>query len=292
MFKRLLLLSALLVSACGSATPASTVTTPPTTIPKPVVLRLATTTSTADWGLLDAILPVFEKHYNARVDVVAVGTGQAIQLGMDGNADVLLVHSRSREDTFVAAGYGVDRRDVMYNDYVVVGPKDDPAGVSGLKTAKEAFAQISAKAAAFASRGDDSGTHTKEKSIWTAAGMTPTTDSGWYFSLGQGMGETLNFSNEKGAYTLTDRGTWLAQQANLPNLVIVVGGLNITENGDNGLRNPYGVIPVNPQKYPSVNFDLATQFAAWITSAETQKLIGAYGKDKFGQALFYPSAMP
>jgi len=275
---------AFLLCACGPNAAPST----PTVAPQS--LRLATTTSTADSGLLDAILPDFEAGYNAKVDVIAVGTGQAIELGANGDADVVLVHARSREDKFVSDGDGLNRLEVMYNDFILVGPKEDPAGVAGMETAKEAFAQIAAKAAAFVSRGDDSGTHTKEKSIWASAAITPTTDSGWYFSIGQGMGETLLFANEQSAYTLSDRGTWLAQQSKLPDLAVLVGGANISENKDKALLNPYGVIPVNPDKHPGVNFDLATRFAEWITSVETQQMISDYGKDKFGQPLFYASS--
>ena len=268
-----------LLSACASPAPAT-----------PQTLRLATTTSTADSGLLDAVLPKFESAYNARVHVIAVGTGQALELSANGDVDVVLVHARAREDKFVADGDGLNRLDVMYNDFVVVGPASDPAGIAGMTTAQEAFAQIAAKSAAFVSRGDDSGTHTKEKSLWSAAGLAPTTDSGWYFSIGQGMGETLTFADEKQAYTLSDRGTWLSQQSKLPNLVVLVGGASIDANKDNALLNPYGVIPVNPAKHPGVNFDLATQFANWITSVEVQQLIADYGRDRFGQALFYPNS--
>ncbi len=257
---------------------------------EPQVLRLATTTSTDDSGLLDAILPVFEEEYNAQVDVVAVGTGQALELGTNGDADVVLVHARSREDAFVEAGDGVNRLDVMYNDFVLVGPTADPAGVSGMATAKEALAAIAAAEAIFVSRGDDSGTHTKEKSLWTAAGLEPAADSGWYNSIGQGMGETLIFANERQGYTLTDRATWLAQQSNLPNLMIVVGGATIADNQDSALLNPYGVIPVNPERHEDINFDLATDFANWITSVETQELISTFGQEAYGQALFYPSS--
>jgi len=257
---------------------------------EPQVLRLATTTSTADSGLLDAILPLFEEQYNARVDVVAVGTGQALELGANGDADVLLVHARAREDKFVADGDGVNRLDVMYNDFVVVGPTTDPAGIAGMELARDAFAQIAAAEASFASRGDDSGTHTKEKSVWTAAGITPTVNSGWYLSVGQGMGETLIFANETLAYTLADRGTWLSMQENLPGLTVLVGGVTIDQNTDEALLNPYGVIPVNPATHPGVNVDLATQFAEWLTSAETQQMIGDYGQEQFGQPLFYPNS--
>ncbi len=256
---------------------------------EPEVLRLATTTSTADSGLLDAILPGFEEANNARVDVVAVGTGQAIALGEAGDADVILVHARGREDAFVEAGHGINRRDVMYNDFVIVGPADDPAGVSGMATAAEALAAIAAAEAPFASRGDDSGTHTKELSLWEGAGLTPES-GGWYSSLGQGMGDTLTFANESGAYTLTDRGTFLAMRDNLPNLVVVVGGDTIADNADPAKLNPYGVIPVNPDKSDAINGDLAEAFAAWITSPEVQQQIGEFGIDTYGSPLFYPDA--
>lgn len=257
---------------------------------EPQILRLATTTSTADTGLLEAILPDFEQKFNARVDVVAVGTGQAIEIGASGDADVILVHARSREDKFVADGHGINRLDVMYNDFIVVGPVGDPAGVVGMELAKDAFAKIAEGGATFASRGDDSGTHTKEKSIWASDGITPSADSGWYLSLGQGMGDTLTFANEKQAYTLTDRGTWLSMKENLPELAVIVGGETIAENKDKALLNPYGVIPVNPETHPGVNFELATHFAEWLTSPETQSMIGDYGKEKFGNPLFYPDA--
>lgn len=256
---------------------------------EPEVLRLATTTSTADSGLLDAILPAFEEEYNARVDVVAVGTGQAITLGEAGDADVILVHARAREDAFVADGHGLYRQDVMYNDFVLVGPNTDPAGVQGMDSVTEALMLIAENGAAFASRGDDSGTHTKELSLWGKAGVTPTADNGWYNSLGQGMGDTLTFANEAGAYTLTDRATFLALQANLPNLAIMVGGNSIAENGDTNLLNPYGVIPVNPDK-EGINNDLAEDFVTWITSEETQTAIGEFGVEQYGQSLFYPDA--
>jgi tungstate transport system substrate-binding protein len=271
----------LIASACG---PAAT----PTAVPPPQEMTLATTTSTADSGLLDVILPVFEKAYNVKVKVVAVGTGQALKLGQDGNADVVLVHARAQEDQFVADGWGVDRRDVMYNDFIIVGPAQDPAGIKGLTTAADALQAIANKQATFASRGDNSGTYTKEKDLWKAAGMEPKGD--WYKSLGQGMGETLTFANEKGAYTITDRGTYLSMKDKLPNLTVMVGGASIKENSDKSLLNPYGVIDVNPAKNPNVKFDLAKKFSAWLTSVETQKLIGQYGLDKFGQPLFYPDS--
>lgn len=271
----ILLILLLILVACGAK--------------EPEVLRLATTTSTADSGLLEAILPAFEEEYNARVDVVAVGTGQAITLGEAGDADIILVHARAREDAFVADGHGLYRADVMYNDFVLVGPTADPAGVSGMASVTEAMAAIAAASAPFASRGDDSGTHTKELSLWEKAGITPTADNGWYNSLGQGMGDTLTFANESGAYTLTDRATFLALQANLTNLAIMVGGDSIADNGDANLLNPYGVIPVNPDK-EGINNDLAEDFVTWITSEETQTAIGEFGVEQYGQSLFYPDA--
>lgn len=270
----ILMIALLVLVACGGNEPA--------------VLRLATTTSTDDSGLLDAILPAFEEANNARVDVVAVGTGQALALGEAGDADVVLVHARSREDEFVAAGHGLYRRDVMYNDFVIAGPPDDPAGISGLPLAADAMARIAASGSTFASRGDDSGTHIKEKGLWETAGEA--TEGDWYASLGQGMGETLIFANEAGAYTLTDRGTFLSMSSSLPNLVILVGGQSIAENQDPTLLNPYGVIPVNPAKSDKINAALAESFVQWITSPATQEAIGAFGIVKFGQPLFYPDA--
>ena len=256
----------------------------------PARLILATTTSTADSGLLDFILPDFEKLTNSKVDVIAVGSGQAIEIGTKGDADVLLVHSRKAEDKFVADGFAKERFDVMYNDFIVIGPKDDPAKIAGMGTSKDAFKAIMDASAPFASRGDKSGTHTKELSVWSSAAITPTKEMAWYNSLGQGMGDTLLFSNEKGAYTLADRGTYLAMQEKLPNLTILVGGQNLAENKDKALLNPYGVLAVNPEKHPNVNADLAQKFVTWLLSVDTQKTIGGYGADKFGQPLFYPSS--
>jgi tungstate transport system substrate-binding protein len=298
-----LLLAALLV-ACGA--PAVTSPTAPPTDAAPAtaptaaatpapaadtqLLRLATTTSTADSGLLDAILPVFEAQYGARVEVIAVGTGQALELGENGDVDVVLVHARSREGAFVEEGYGVNRREVMYNDFVIVGPPDDPAAIAGATSASEALTAIAEVEAPFASRGDESGTHTKELSVWASASITPTAEMAWYRSLGQGMGETLITANELGAYTLADRGTWLAQRDSLPELAILFGGATIEENPDPALYNPYGVIPVNPARHQGINGELAEQFAAWLTSPETAELIGAYGVEEFGQPLFFPGA--
>ena len=270
---------------------AATLPSFPTAAPGgPVHLRLATTTSTADSGLLDNILPDFEKLCNCKVDVVAVGTGQAIAIGQKGDADVLLVHARKQEDQFVKDQDAKERFDVMYNDFIILGPKDDPAKVSSAASAPDAFKAIMDAQATFASRGDKSGTNTKELSIWSSLGITPTKDLPWYKALGQGMGETLTFANEKKAYTLSDRGTYLSMSDKLPDLTIVLGGQTLTENKDKSLLNPYGVLAVNPDKHPGVNYDLAMQFVKWITSVDEQQKIGDYGKDKYGQSLFYPSS--
>jgi tungstate transport system substrate-binding protein len=239
---------------------------------------------------LDAILPDFQQKYNAVVDVVAVGTGQALEIGSKGDADVVLVHSRKGEDQFVADGNAKERFDVMYNDFIVVGPAEDPAGVAGMALAKEAFQAIADAEAPFASRGDDSGTHSKEKTIWASIPFTPTAEMAWFNSLGQGMGDTLIFANEAQAYTLTDRGTFLAMRDKLPNLAILVGGENLAENQDKVLLNPYGVLAVNPEKHPNVQADLAASFVEWLTSVEVQQMIGEYGVETFGQPLFYPSS--
>lgn len=262
---------------------------------EPQILRLATTTSTADSGLLDKILPDFEQQHNADVDVVAVGTGQALTIGANGDADVVLVHARAREDKFVAEGHAPARYDVMYNDFVIVGLPSDPAGIKGSQTAAEAFAKIAEAGAPFrgslfASRGDDSGTHGKEKSIWTDAGLEPGPDDKWYNSLGQGMGNTLIFANEQQTYTLTDRGTFLSMKSQLPNLTILVGGDSITQNPDSELYNPYGVMPVDPETHPGVNYDLAVKFVEWLTSVPVQEKIAEYGRDQFDQPLFYPNS--
>jgi len=238
-------------------------------------LRLATTTSTENSGLLAVLLPPFEKANNCRVDVIAVGTGKALKLGETGDVDVVLVHARSKEDRFVAAGYGVDRRDVMYNDFVIVGPESDPAGIAGLPDATEAMRRIAGAKAVFVSRGDDSGTHTREKRLWQAAGITPQGD--WYLEAGRGMGEVLTMADERRGYTLSDRGTYLAYRDKI--------GLQILVEGDRRLFNPYGVIMVNPQRHPHVKVDLARKFIDFLTSAEGRKLITGYRRG--GEQLFY-----
>ncbi len=265
-----------LLAACGSQETA--------------VLRLATTTSTYDSGLLDAILPAFEAKHNARVDVVAVGTGQALALGEAGDADVILVHARSREDRFVADGHALFRVDVMFNDFVIVGPAADPAAIRDATIAIDALIAIATAESTFVSRGDDSGTHIKERELWQLSGLSPE-DTDWYNSVGQGMGATLIFANEISAYTLSDRGTFLSTQSNLPNLQILVTGSNIAENGDPTMLNQYGVLPINPEK-GGINDAMAAAFVTWITSAEAQEAIDKFGPELFGQPLFYPNATP
>ncbi len=257
-------------------------------------LVLATTTSTNDSGLLAEILPTFEAEFGYAVDVVAVGTGQALALGENGDADVLLVHARSREDAFVEAGYGVNRQDVMYNDFVIVGPMADPAGVTGLADVAAALTQIAESESLFISRGDNSGTHIKEQSLWQATALplveneslseTALRPAGeWYQSVGQGMGATLTVANEQQAYTLSDRATYLAREAEGLDLTILV-------EGDTRLFNPYGVIAINPERHPTVNFEGATAFIEWLTTVETQQAISEYGIEQFGQPLFYPDS--
>ncbi|MBI9013745.1 MAG: substrate-binding domain-containing protein [Clostridiales bacterium] len=244
-------------------------------------LILATTTSTENSGLLAAILPVFEEETGIAVDVIAIGTGAALQRGRDGDADVLLVHAKTSEEEFVAEGHGTKRSDVMYNDFVVVGPKDDPAGILDIKDdVNKAYATILNLEATFISRGDDSGTHKKEKSLWADAGLEPAGD--WYVEVGKGMGDTLVMAAEMGAYTMTDRATFLSMRDNLD--------LQIVFEGAPPLFNQYGVIPVNPDKNDLINHEAANEFAEWLISPETQKLIGEFGVEQFGQPLFIPNA--
>jgi len=279
----LLVLAALLISACSgpaaTSQPAATTQAPAAGGEKKLIL--ATTTSTEDSGLLDYLLPDFEKEAGVKVDVIAVGTGQALTLGEDGNADVLLVHARAKEDEFMAAGHGVRREDVMYNDFVIVCPESDPAGIKGMTGASEAFKKIADANVTFISRGDDSGTHTKEKSIWKAAGIEPQGD--WYVSAGQGMGEVLTMADEQQACTLSDRATYLARSKEGLKLVILV-------EGDKALFNPYGVIAVNPDKNPNIQADLANQFIDWLISLPVQEKIAEFGKADFGQSLFVPDS--
>jgi tungstate transport system substrate-binding protein len=242
-------------------------------------IKLATTTSTDNSGLLDYLLPVFEEKTGYRVDVIAVGTGKALELGRNGDVDVVLVHARPSEDQYMADGYGSVRKDVMYNDFVIIGPEEDPAKITGL-TAVEAFTMIAESESSFISRGDDSGTHKKEKIIWGEAGITP--EGKWYKEAGQGMGAVLIIAYEEKAYTMTDRGTYIAYTADGKiDLPIIV-------EGDDILFNPYGIMDVNPELHPGVNHEGAMALIDWITSKKGQKLIGDYRlKD---QTLFFPSA--
>ena len=246
------------------------------------IVRLATTTSTASSGLLDYMLPKFEQKCSCKVHVIAVGTGKALKLGEDGNVDVVLVHARPSEDAFVAAGHGVDRRDVMYNDFVLIGPFNDPAKVKGEKDIVAAMKKIAANKLKFVSRGDDSGTDQMEKAYWKAAEIKPAdiNQARWYFSAGQGMGEVLMMSGEMRAYTLTDRGTYISYRERI--------GLPILVEGDSRMFNPYGIIAVSPKKYPDVNHKGATALIDWITSTEGQQLIGTFKVG--GEQLFIPSA--
>lgn len=243
-------------------------------------LLLISTTSTQDSGLLDVLLPAFTAKTGYRVQLVAVGSGQALKIGEQGNADVILLHSPAAEKEFVANGFGIDRRLVMHNDFVIVGPPSDPAGIAG-KTPAEAVKKIFASGVIFVSRGDDSGTHVKELALWKSAGLEPA-GKDWYLETGQGQGATLSIASEKGGYALTDRGTFLAYKSNVD--------LEILVEGDPVLLNIYHVITVNPEKFPNVNLEGARAFANFITSDEGQKVIADFGLDKFGQPLFFPDA--
>jgi len=242
---------------------------------------MATTTSTQDSGLLDTLLPIFEKKTGYFVKTIAVGSGQAMAMGEKGEADVLLVHSPEAEKKFVAEGNGINRRIIMHNDFIVVGPADDPAKIKGLKSSAEAFKNISATEALFVSRGDNSGTHAKEKAIWKAAGIDPEKSKG-YQQTGLGMGQTLGVAAEKKGYTLTDRGTYLALQKGLH--------LDILVEGDALLLNIYHVIEVNPAKWPKVNAAGAKAFADFMVSQETQDIIKTFGVEQYGSPLFFPDA--
>ena len=278
-----LIVFGLVVSACAPATPSPTQS--PTT-EKPALtnppLILATTTSTQDSGLLDVLIPLFEKESGYTVQTIAVGSGQAMEMGQQGNADVLLVHSPSAEKQFMTDGWGKDRDLVMHNDFIIVGPADDPAKINGL-SATDAFKAIATTQGTFVARADKSGTSTKELGIWTKAELDPATEKpAWYVETGQGMGATLTIASEKAGYTLTDRATFLANKANLK--------LEILVEGDKSLLNVYHVITVNPDKWPKVNYDGATAFLKFMTEASTQAAIGKFGVDKYGQQLFIPDA--
>jgi tungstate transport system substrate-binding protein len=289
----LLVVFCLFISACApqaTAAPAATETTvsaavvtetvAPLTGPKDIIL--ATTTSTRDSGLLDDLLPRFEAETGYKVKMVAVGSGQALTMGQEGNADVLLVHSPTAELDFMSKGFGKDRFLVMHNDFVIVGPTADPAKIKGTAKAPDAFKKIFDQKAVFVSRADKSGTNSAELAIWKKVGVSPAKTDAWYLQTGQGMGDTLRIASEKGGYTLTDRATYLALKSTL--------NLDILVEGDISLLNIYHVITVNPDKWPKVNSEGANVFAQWLLKPETQQFIGEFGKEKYGQQLFVPDA--
>jgi tungstate transport system substrate-binding protein len=270
------------------------------------VIKMSTTTSTENSGLLDVLLPEFTKETGIQVKVFAKGTGAAIRDGMDGNMDIIFVHAKNREEKFVDEGYGAYRLAVMHNDFVIIGPASDPAGIKGTTDVTKALRKIATSKAKFISRGDDSGTHTKEQELWQATGLPLKTEATeiikkgkkntvsfthpegmgeWYFSIGQGMGKTLTFAEEKQAYTMTDRGTYLnykfGRQQGLD--------LEILSQGDERLFNPYGIIPISPKKYSHVQFEWADQFAKWLVSPKAQALIAEYRIQ--GQQAFFPDAI-
>lgn len=241
-------------------------------------ITVASTTSTEQSGFFDHILPMFEEESGIEVRVIAQGTGQALETGRRGDADVVFVHARQLEEEFVAEGYGVERVDVMYNDFVIVGPGDDPADIAEAESAAEAMGAIAEAEAAFASRGDDSGTHVAEMNLWEAADVAP--EGSWYRETGSGMGPTLNTASQMNAYVLTDRGTWLSFQNR--------GELEILYEGDEVLFNPYGVILVNPEMHPHVKAEAGQAFIDWLVSPEGQEAIASFEIN--GEQLFFPNA--
>lgn len=254
------------------------------------ILTMSTTTSTEASGLLDYLLPEFYADTGITVRVMAKGTGAALRDGMDGNVDIVFVHDEARENQFVADGYGTKRYYVMYNDFIVVGPESDPADIREAKDSGAAFARIAAARAPFVSRGDDSGTHAREKQLWAASGVSvnaagePAEGRGWYFAIGQGMGVALIFAQEKQGYVLSDRGTYLHYKYGRTEPY----ELEVVYEGDDMLKNPYGVIPVNPERFPHVRHNLADTFAKWLVSEKGQQVIGSY--QLHGRSLFFPDA--
>ncbi len=242
-------------------------------------LILATTTSTQDSGLLGVLEPMFEQKTGYDLKIISVGSGAALEMGNKGEADVLLVHSPAAEKALVDSGVGINYQLVMHNDFIIVGPAGDPAGIK-CSASVDAFKKIADKKSTFVSRGDNSGTHTKELSVWKAAGITP--EGSWYQQSCTGIGDTLNITNEKGGYTLSDRATYLAQKSNFK--------LEILSEGDKSLLNIYHVMQVNPEKFSKVNKDGAKAFVDFMINPDTQKTIGEFGKDKYGQGLFIPDA--
>jgi len=240
-------------------------------------IRMSTTTSTDNSGLLKVLLPKYEARCGCKVRVISVGTGKALELGKNGDVDVVLVHARSAEDKFVAEGHGVNRRDVMYNDFILVGPKSDPAGMRGQKGVIDAFKRLAQGKSRFISRGDNSGTDQMEKNYWKQAGVAP--KGTWFLSAGLGMGEVLTMAGEMQGYTLSDRATYGAYRAKT--------GLDIVLAGDPKMFNPYGIIAVNPNKYPAINYDGAMDLIEWITSPEGRKLIADFKVS--GEQMFFPA---
>ncbi len=269
------LLLALALSACGR------VPSPAVPAPADPILILATATGPQDSGLLDVLIPIFERQTGYRVKTVAVGTGAALQMARNGNADVLLTHAPSAERILMKEGWGRDRLLVMRNDYVIVGPAADPAGIRGMLSAADALRRIAAARATFVSRGDDSGTHQTEHWLWASAGIDPTGQP-WYLESGQGMGATLAIASAKSAYTLTDLSTYLVGRLYLQ--------LEVLVEGDPVLLNVYHVITVNPERWPGVNYAGARAFAQFLVDPTTQAIIGQFGVSQFGQPLFYPEA--
>ena len=276
----LAVVAALLLAACGGDG-APSATSEPTAVPHKGEIILATTTSTQDSGLLDVLLPLFEKRTGWTAKPIAVGSGQAMTMGRNGDADVLLVHSPAAEVQFMTDGFGKERLLVMHNDFIVVGPAADPAGVNAAKTAVEAMKAIAAKGAPFISRGDNSGTHALELTLWKSASFDPK-GQGWYQEAGQGMGATLQIAEQKAAYTIADRATYLAQKQNLT--------LRVLNEGDKAYFNVYHVITLNKERLPEVNYEGGKAFADFLVSAEAQAVIKAFGVEKYGQALFVPDA--
>lgn len=275
------LILAVMLSGCAGNQPTPAPTPNPTEQPVNKEIIMATTTSTQDSGLLDFLLPEFTKDTGYDIKVIAVGTGQAIKMGEDGEADVLLVHAKSSEEEFVKAGHGIERFDVMYNDFVLVGPKDDKiVRENSQGKVATALKYMSENKIKFISRGDDSGTHKAELKLWKAAGIEPAGD--WYVSAGKGMGAVIQMADEMKAYSLTDRATYLAMKDKTE--------LDIIVENDPSLYNQYGVIAVNPNKNDKINNKGAQAFVDWILSEKVQKLIGQFGMDKYGQSLFIPNA--
>lgn len=278
----MLLISALCVSFSGCSTKfQQTVASTPSAAKSARTMILSTTTSTQDSGLLDYLLPYFEKDTGIKVKVVAKGTGEALTMGKNGDADALLVHAKAQELQFVKDGYGINRHDVMYNDFIIVGPKEDPANLKkdASNDAVKAFKMIYDTKATFISRGDNSGTNTKELAIWKTVNLTP--KGSWYLSAGKGMGEVLQMASEKQAYTLTDRATYLSMKDKL--------NLEIVSEKSKDLLNQYGVMIPNPKNH-NIKEKEGMEFVNWIISDKAQKLIGEFGKAKFNQSLFIPNA--